>query len=104
MTKLPPDLRTLLEDLRREVPCLLPVRVYVRPSLHDWGEAELVEKDGRLCHFTIRLRPTHEQVMRDSLMHEWAHCLSWREGPLVQTHGHAWGIAMSEVYTATEAV
>lgn len=93
-------IRALARDLRVSVPTLLPVRVKVCDQLDAWGYASLRKTRGRATGFVIELRRCHLQIMRDTLMHEWAHCLAWREGDLTEDHGPEWGLAMSAVHTA----
>lgn len=43
------------------------------------------------------------QVMLDTLVHEFAHCLSFDEWDEKQTHGPKWGVAFSECYLVYES-
>ena len=94
------DIKALARRLRELAPPLLPVRVHVRDELDAWGYANLRRVKGRANNFSVEIKRTHRQIMRDTLIHEWAHCLAWREGELVEDHGPEWGLAMSAIYTA----
>lgn len=90
--------RALVSRLRREVPTLLPVRVHIRDDLEDWGQADLRRKGGKPSHFIVDIRRAVLPIMRDTLFHEWAHCLAWHEGEFFEHHGPEWGLAMSRVW------
>jgi len=99
------DIRRVAAKLRRTVPPLLPVSVYIRRQVYEagemlWGKADLT-CDGTRDKFRIYVTKSHPQIMRDTLMHEWAHCLAWEAGTVIgDDHGPAWGLAMSRVYSA----
>jgi len=99
------DIRRVAALLRRTVPPLLPVSVYIRRQVYEageplWGKADL-SCDGTRHKFRIYVTKSHPQIMRDTLMHEWAHCLAWEAGTVISDdHGAAWGLAMSRVYSA----
>ena len=44
------------------------------------------------------------QVLLDTLVHEFAHCLSFDEWERTQTHGPEWGVALSKCYCVYESV
>lgn len=93
--------RAAVSELRKMVPTLLPVRVYLRDSLEGnaLGLASLKKSGGRAKHFVIEVKRASWQVMKDTLLHEWAHCLAWQEGnEFYEDHGPEWGLAMSRVY------
>lgn len=95
--------RRLVQKLRREAPPLLPVRVYVREVVGDgWlGATDLKFRGKRPTHFVIEVRRGHAQVMRDTLMHEWAHAIAWRQGhETVCDHDPEWALAYSRIYQA----
>lgn len=94
-------IRKLVGVLREQAPPLLPVRVYVRAKLDgDWqGATSLRFSGGRPTHFVIEIRKSVAAVMRDTLMHEWAHAIAWREGhETVCDHDPEWALAYSRVY------
>jgi predicted SprT family Zn-dependent metalloprotease len=90
----------MLKRLRASAPPLLPVRVYVRDRLGDaLGDTSLERKGKRPSHFVIRIRRASLQVMRDTLLHEWAHAIAWRDGhETVCDHDPEWALAYSRVY------
>lgn len=53
-------------------------------------------------HFLIRISPTPcQQCLTDSLVHEWAHALSWSDShPCLTDHDEVYGVAWSRVYRA----
>lgn len=91
----------MVNTLREEMPPLLPVRVYIREKVGDgWlGGTWLRFKDDKPSHFVIEIKKTHHLIMRDTLMHEWAHAVAWREGHMtVCDHDPEWAIAYSRIY------
>ena len=32
------------------------------------------------------------------LVHEWAHCIVWSDGPLIKDHGDAWSLVYGRLY------
>lgn len=92
--------RHLVQKLRKHAPPLLPVRVYVRERLSDWGCTSLMVSDrDKPLRFVIEVRKSLPIVMRDSLLHEWAHALTWAEGQHVPTdHSDSWGLAHARCY------
>lgn len=98
--------RDMVALLRDRVPALLPVRVYLRASLPEnvWGWTELKHSaDGKASHFVIAVR-RHQSwvVIRDTLLHEWAHAIAWRlEHETVCDHDPEWGLALSRCYQET---
>lgn len=94
--------RQMVAKLRREAPPLLPVRVYVRDRLAGkaWGCATLmVCERNKPRRFVIDVRKSSLAMMRDTLLHEWAHALTWAEGADVGTdHGDPWALAYGRCY------
>lgn len=93
--------KKMIMELRHEMPPLLPVRVYVREKVGDgWlGCTYLRFKDDKPSHFVIEIKKCHNQIMRDTLMHEWAHAIAWRENhATVCDHDPEWALAYSRVY------
>lgn len=87
-----------LRALRRTCAPALPVSVRRLPIRRDiYGDCTL--DDGR---FYIRIHRGMQTVMQvHTLIHEWAHAISWHEGkPYVRDHGPEWGIAYARCYTA----
>ena len=102
MTKRTKTLKAMLHRLREDMPPLLPVRVYVRERINEegWlGACSLKLREGKASHFVIEIRKGGTQTMADTLMHEWAHAVAWREGhPTVSDHDPEWALAYSRVY------
>lgn len=94
--------RRLVQKLRREAPPLLPVRVYERDAVGDnlWGLTSLmVDHRNKPLRFVILVRKSSPTMMADTLMHEWAHALTWHEGTHAPTdHGDQWALAFGRCY------
>lgn len=101
-------IKELVVRLREELPPLLPVRVYIRDyisapgvtTVTSWlGACSLKLKDDKPSHFVIEIVKGNQQLMIDTLMHEWAHAISWRHNRLtVSDHDPEWALAYSRVY------
>jgi len=95
------DLRALLRELRLRHPALLPVVVRRRALLRYRGYTTLCRSrdDGSPSHFRVVLHdPMSSRETRDTLLHEWAHCLSWHEGETVCDHDPEWAVAYGRLY------
>lgn len=75
-----------------------PFRVTRPKGMEEWGSCEKLESPTR---FVIRV---HHKLPDDwalyTLVHEWAHALSWSDDPLVENHGAEWGVAYARCYQA----
>ena len=73
---LPKRVQKALARLRKGCPSRLPVRVRVLGGLPDqhWGHTIKGAKS-----FTVCLRRSSVPIMVETLVHEWAHVLSWRD-------------------------
>lgn len=97
------EIRKTAAYLRKVLPPLLPIRVYIRDNLEDEGVCQLNTKRGRPTSFSIYLKKHKAfQPMLDALMHEWAHALSWVDDECGEDHDAAWGIAHATVYRYLE--
>jgi len=85
------NLRLLLHILRTCERPLLPVRVrmaHARDVPGEWGHVYLYENEaGRPRDFVIKIRRNRMLRERKTLLHEWAHALTWQEGRAVRDHG-----------------
>jgi putative component of toxin-antitoxin plasmid stabilization module len=55
--------------------------------------------------FLVRIQKGQPlQVLLDTLVHEFAHCLAFDEWEKTQTHGPKWGVALSECYRVYESI
>lgn len=104
--------RRTLRALREECPTLLPVRVRRTGALTDYFAVTDLARDGLRFNVTLHERidsPTEgvravtELEMYDSLIHEWAHCLSWNPSHSLEDHDAQWGVAYARCYNAVEA-
>lgn len=100
--------RRLVRLLRRKCPPLLPVRVYLREGIIDPTDRKVVGLSWLESwndvphHFVIVCRRRCWDVIKDTLIHEWAHPLAWQVGHakhLSKQHGPEWGLAFARVYT-----
>jgi len=84
----------ILAWLKKEFPPNYPVTVR-SIKMKDQGGTELVRKK-----FLITVRcDTCWQVRFDSLLHEWAHALTWEGAEtFIDDHSAEWGIAYARVY------
>lgn len=54
--------------------------------------------------FLVRIgKDQPSQVMLDTLVHEFAHCLSFDEWEQTQSHGPKWGVAFAQCYLVYES-
>lgn len=88
-----PKVRRVLQRLREGCPAPMPVAVRVvnRPKSSHWGYA-----GKRKGSFSIELHRACDAVQVDTLIHEWAHCLSW--GADAIDHGDEFGKAWARAY------
>lgn len=107
--------RNAIRSLREECPLLLPVRIVLDRRLPPPG------RDGRLIawanttrdesgfRIVVRTRVRergsrearrlHRSELIESLVHEWAHCLTWTsDQSTLEDHGPAWGVAYAACY------
>ena len=98
------DYRGLLKRLRQAFPEVVA----------DVRRVKRTEIDGAYCHgfceldqekqqFNIRISSElSEEIAVETLMHEWAHALSWHAGG--SDHSPAWGKAYARVYRVYAAM
>jgi len=90
--KLPGWIGDLLQQLALEAPTDRPVRVRLGSLRGMFGECS----QGRGC-YVIRLHSTlPRSIMRETLLHEWAHAMTWHEE---RHHGAAWGVNYARLLT-----
>lgn len=101
------QVRRLARRLRRLVPPVLPVRLYLRDRVVDSngkrcaGSAAMAGAGPRWTHFVVEVERGDLEVMERVLIHEWAHCLSWEEGELAdKPHGRLFQIARRRILAA----
>ena len=87
--------------LRKQFPTDKPIRVRraqtpysaVSDKIRIYGDAQ--ENDD---HYLIRLNKDHDlQTQKDTLMHEYAHCLAGWDG-VHSSHNERWGIFYARIY------
>ena len=88
-------LREYADKLREKFPANKPIRV-VRTVIpkqgrnRGFGDCTKFRK-----HYLIRINKSHPlYVQKDTLDHEWAHCLDWGN----DEHGWRWGILYAKIY------
>ena len=90
-----------VSKLRKHAPPFFPVTVRRGRPLTPKALAECgLERVGGGWRFVIVIRKEarHQEAI-DSLLHEWAHALSWSEGhPTLTDHDETWGVCYSKVY------
>lgn len=80
--------------LRRNFPAGHVIYVQSKSLKKDQGETELKG----IC-FYIRIHRKQSFLSRiDSLLHEWAHCLTWFGAETDEDHSAEWGIAYAKIY------
>jgi len=98
---------TLLERLRASCPLAKPVVIERWPA--SWSEAFGEFRCGMLDYFLILIRNTLDEFgSTETLIHEWAHGLTWRPAPVTAPwrnmpyplHGDEWGVAYARAYRA----
>lgn len=90
-----------IRELRARVPARYPVHVR-RMATTEGAVADCTLVHRPRKHFLIRISPTAcQQCLTDSLVHEWAHALSWSDShPCLTDHDEVYGVAWSRVYRA----
>jgi hypothetical protein len=91
----------------RSRPLRTPVHIRVKRRILDergkklHGECGLIETKSGGARFEIDLARGPIDVMVETLVHEWAHCLAWKRfAPVRRWHGLKWGKAYSRAYCA----
>ena len=92
--------RRHVAKLRAAVPACAPVSVRRESPSHGRLAECALDGSGRNRRFVIRIRPEARfNEALDSLIHEWAHALSWTDGhPSLTDHDEMWGVAFSRCY------
>ena len=98
------NFRRLAKVLRKKFPTLAPVYVYYRNGRmprKTLAMATAIFYDNRIHHFIITVDSRKSEiVVLDSLLHEWAHVVSWQDGQKeVDEHDTTWAIAYSKIWT-----
>ena len=87
--------------------CEYPVRLrwYKKFPGPDLWDADTFLPDSR-SGFVIRMNRStlyNRWIANNTLLHEWAHCLSWdilNVRPLAKHHDRRWGVAYAKLYSA----
>lgn len=95
--------RDVVADLKKNHPPLVPVRVYLRKiaPVHDCVGYTMLKRDrnNRPMHFLIVVDSGHKwTIVKDTLIHEWAHAMTWSEHETAEDHGPEWGLAYARLY------
>ena len=81
--------RRTLAWLRRAFPLQSPATVQSRPLKKVHGDTEFVKS-----RFYIRIDSSASlDVKLDTIMHEWAHALTWFGAEQAEDHSDEWGLA-----------
>lgn len=96
--------RKTLKYLREHEAPLLPVKVRKRRLVGCVGLCSLVyDSEWNPQHFLIELDPRQSRIsIVDTLLHEWAHCLTWTYSTKVDDHSPEWGVNYARLYRAWE--
>lgn len=79
--------------LRRNFPAQKPVLVRSVILKRDNGDTDYIKRK-----FVIRIHPKQSINLRlDSLLHEWAHCLTWFGAETDEDHSSEWGITYAKI-------
>lgn len=79
--------------LRRNFPvqCTVSVRSIPMKKLHGFTEYEK--------RFYVKINRKQSYKLRiDTLIHEWAHCLTWFGAETDEDHSSEWGLAYARIY------
>jgi hypothetical protein len=91
--------RAWVDELRSVAPVPKGTRVDVRRRTLD-GCLGQTQKVGNRIVVTIHKDMTEDETV-DTLIHEWAHVLSWRPSTVWNTdHDEHWGLEYAKVYRA----
>ncbi len=84
-----------LRWLRRNFPAELPVRVR-SCQMKDCGDSAYSEG---MKDFRVRVKASQSLSARlDTVLHEWAHCLTWFGAECDEDHSSEWGITYAKLY------
>lgn len=92
--------RRVLRWLRKEHPPHLPVRLRQvdRPDMAKCDGHTWLDKDAGVFRIEINRRRWYGTRL-DTLIHEWAHALTWFGAETeIEDHGAEWGIAYARLY------
>lgn len=95
--------RQCLKILKKKLPPAYPVKIEYK-EVDDFGTCELIHnKKTNRYKFIITINIDQcEDLAIETLIHEWAHMLSWAVGnnwyEWGEFHGPEWGIAFSKIY------
>lgn len=88
--------------LARYTPLGREVKIRIQHLKTDHGMTDLVPRKDRMPeHFRLTLSPAAGGIVtRDTLVHEWAHALSWPMGSerTEDAHGPFFGVAYAQCY------
>ncbi len=93
------------------VPLGWPVEIRMKDlQRRFWGYTQWVEEEERFAiYLNNGFTPEglgvfwFRSAMRETLVHEWAHCVVWNAAPR-RSHGPLWGVAYSKCYEAVMGV
>lgn len=99
-------IRSMAAFVRKEIPPLLPFRVYIRDAEKMPKGCGLVDglcvlNEGKSPSFSIYIARGTLKEMVDVLVHEIGHAKSW-SSEIEDDHNAAWGIASAQIYRALE--
>lgn len=86
--------------LRRNFPAQKPIRIHSKPLKKVCGYTEY-DTVWKFFHIKIHRKQSFE-LRIDTLIHEWAHCLTWFGAEETVEHSAEWGIAYAKVIRTFE--
>ncbi len=88
--------------LRREFPAQHKVRIR-SVKMKDYDGEAIFQNQSRYKQFLIRINRNKPLATKlDTLLHEWAHCLTWFGAEQEEHHSDEWGLWYAKIYRAFE--
>lgn len=99
LTKAQKWLRTI-NWLRREFPSRYPVTIRSKPAKKGSGDSDF---RGRRFYIRINSRKPYSERI-DTILHEWAHVLTWFGAGRAEDHSDEWGLWYAKLYRNWERI
>ena len=94
----------MVKRLERYCPTEIPVKVILKDRAALYGDTDRKHDHYRVTveagvSYVIPLPCGDLHSQKDTLVHEWAHCVAWKaDHSELQDHGTAWGLAYATCY------
>lgn len=92
--------------LRREFPTRYPIAIHSVPIKREANERDACDGDTDFIRgsFIIRINSRKWFNTRmDTILHEWAHAITWFGAGHYEEHPDEWGLAYAKIYRAWDA-